>query len=818
MGASVTAVVLQARINSTRLPRKALLDLDGKPVLLRVMETLRHVPADVYVVACDEASCQYFAPLAAAAGFLCISGPAEDVLERFCLVIRKTGADTVVRATGDNPFLFADAASASLERYRSLRDGDNPPDYFTWSGLPHGSGVEIMNGKSILHAAALTDSSFDHEHVGPALYRHRDKFRCMYEQAPEQWFFPGARTTIDTREDYDRACHMMRFLLGRDEPFPFGAESVIDAWRYVSRPIVFVPSTLPGNGTGHLTRTVDLVERMRKEWLVLLYLENPEEAMRRIPEHLHASIVPALPERAHRVVIDNFRTDRELMRRLGRIAPVIALDEGGTGRTAADYLLDIIPGLYPEKSVANRTEPRFIPLPVNRKHDRPGSIKTVLVVAGGENAAKLAHPAGRIMALLDYEVTVIDPDVKGISVAPEGYTISGPVQSLRERLCHYDLVITHYGFTAYEALAAGCEVMLFSPTRYHYWLAIRHGFPVIPPGRLSSLMVTRLLESRRGSSAILDRDSASLDLAAEIASLCEVATEGCPLCGIRGAGKIIARHQQRTISRCHACGMAHISFLGMKSRSYSRSYFFEEYRNQYGKTYLEDFASIKAQGVSRIARIEAHYEALFAEGSNVARTVLDVGCAYGPFLDAARDAGWVPTGTDISSDAVEYVRSTLGLPAVISAFPAPDADQFLDRERFTALTLWYVIEHFVDLETVFSRIRALLIPGGILAFSTPSERGISAISRPADFWKRSPDDHWTIWNPGKTRKQLAARGFTVLSIVSTGHHPERFPLMADAKRGGLAWRACLWISRAFSLGDTFEVYATKNGTLVEDAE
>lgn len=813
----MTAVVLQARINSTRLPRKALLDLAGKPVILRVMETLKHVPADVYVLACDEASFQNFEPLAAEAGFLCIAGPAEDVLERFCIVIRKTGADVVVRATGDNPFLFADAATASLTRYRELVAGENPPDYFTWAGLPHGSGVEILNGKSILHAAALTDSSFDHEHVGPALYRHREIFRCTYEQAPDRWYNPGARTTIDTREDYERACHMMKFLLERDAAFPYGPDSVIAAWQYVSRPILFVPSALPGNGTGHLSRTVDLVERMRQDWLSLIYIENPEIGTHRIPGHLQPSIVHTLPERAHRVVLDSFRTDLESMRLLRKIAPVIALDEGGAGRNEADYLLDIIPGLYSDSSVANRTEPRFIPLPNNRKRERSGTVKTVLVVAGGENAAQIAHPAGRIMALLDYEVTVIDPDVKGISVAPEGYTISGPVQTLRERLCHYDLVMTHYGFTAYEALAAGCEVILFSPTRYHYLLAVRHGFRVIPPGRLSSLMVTRLLESRTAAKAILGLESESLDLASELALLCETATDGCPLCGTDGSRKIIARHPERTISRCPRCGMAHISFIGMKSRSYSRSYFFEEYRNQYGKTYLEDFNSIKAQGSARMARIDGYYRAIFAGDSGVAKSVLDVGCAYGPFLAAARDAGWTPVGTDISAEAVEYVRDTLGIPAVTSAFPAPDADQFLDRERFTAVTLWYVIEHFIDLESVFARIRALMVPGGILAFSTPSERGISALTHRADFWKRSPDDHWTIWNPGKTRKQLAQKGFTLLGIVSTGHHPERFPFMANAKRGGLTWRFCLWLSHAFSLGDTFEVYATRNGTLAEDA-
>ncbi len=812
------AVVVQARLNSTRLPRKALLDLAGKPLLLRVLENLSHVPADLYVLACDESSLPHFEPLAAQAGFTCIAGPADDVLERFCIVIRKTGADVILRATGDNPFLFADAAAASLARFRELQDGDDPPDYFTWSGLPHGSGVEVLNGKSILHAAALTDSSFDHEHVGPALYRHRDRFRCLYEQAPEAWFYPGIRTTVDTREDYERAVNMQKYLNDRSVPAPYGPEAVIRSWHYVSRPIVFIPCTAGGNGTGHIARTVDLMDRMSRDWLTLLYLENPDDSSRRIPDHLQHTVIQKLPDRAHRIVLDNFRTPKGDMARFRAIAPVIALDEGGSGRSRADYLLDIIPGLFGEGERANRTDPRLIPLPTARKERIPEIVKTALVVAGGENAARLAHPAGRILTLLDYDVTVIDPDVRGISVSPEGYTISGPVPNLRERLCHYDLVVTHYGFTAFEALAAGCRVVLFSPTRYHYWLSVRHGFQAIPPGGLSSLALSRLLERRVPPPSILGLRSESQDLCETVATLCGGVSSHCPLCGSPKARRVVARHEDRTVTRCSSCGMAYISFLGFKPRAYGKAYFFEEYRNQYGRTYLEDFQSIKEQGSRRMKRIDALHESVFSPASKVPKTLLDIGCAYGPFLDAARDAAWLPTGTDISPEAVEYVRSALGIPAAVSAFPAPDPEGVLESARFSAVTLWYVIEHFMDLSPVFERIRKLLIPGGILAFSTPSERGISALARPSSFWERSPSDHWTVWNPRRARKQLAAKGFRVVSVVSTGHHPERFPFMEKAKPGGIPWRLCLWMSRVFSLGDTFEVYATKNGVLSEDVQ
>lgn len=47
----------------------------------------------------------------------------------------------------------------------------------------------------------------------------------------------------------------------------------------------------------------------------------------------------------HALYLDNFRTQAEEVRQLKKIAPVIALDEGGEGRAFADYLIDILPTL-----------------------------------------------------------------------------------------------------------------------------------------------------------------------------------------------------------------------------------------------------------------------------------------------------------------------------------------------------------------------------------------------------------------------------------------------------------------------------------------
>ncbi len=806
----MTAIVLQARLDSTRLPRKALLDLAGKPVIVRVMETLARVPADMRVLACDFDSEDELSALAESCGFICIAGPKEDVLARFCKVIRETGSDVVLRATGDNPFLFIGAAEASLRRFEALRARPAPADYFTYTGLPHGSGIEVFSGKSLFEAARENDSPYDREHVGPALYNHPDRFVAIREPAPGQWYHPELRTTIDTAEDYARARIMARHLVAVGSGLPAEDAAIVEAAQYADHPLLFVPTVRKGDGTGHFTRSVSLIQNLATSWRCLLYIPEQCEDLPTVPVDFPGEILRKLPDRAHLVILDRFRSAEHDMSEFRRIGPVLAIDEGGKGRPGADYLLDIIPSLPYRSSPPNLLEPRLLPLPSTRRDKAVSTVRSVLVLAGGENAAGLALPVGRAFASLFPEVTAIDPAAVGVSVEESGLTVSGPVPSLRETLFRYDLVVTHYGFTAFEALAAGCRVMLLSPTKYHYRLAIEHGFSVLPPGETSVPAIKKLLADGIRVPDLISPATGKLEGSAEIDRIARGSARSCPMCGSDSA-RAVARYPDRTVSRCPACGMLHLSFIVAENRAYSRSYFFEEYRSQYGKTYLEDFESIRRKGVERLAHMDSIARRMLPGLSGDDLTLLDVGCAYGPFLAAARDAGWIPFGTDISDDAVRHVREVLHIPASVSAFPAPDADGLLDGRRFAAVSLWYVIEHFEDLEPVFRRFRGLLVPGGILALSTPSASGVSARFNRDGFFRNSPKDHFTIWDPRTARSQLARYGFSVVKIVSTGHHPERFPFMKGSKPGSSLWVAVSFLSRLFRLGDTFEIYAIKRG-------
>lgn len=851
----MTAVIVQCRLSSTRLPSKALLPLGScaEPLVVWTMRAMKKVRADSYWLACDEASFAELNPLAEQNGWNCFAGPAEDVLKRFCLAAQKAKADIIVRATADNPFLFYEAAQASVEQF--VRQNC---DYFTYTGLPHGSGVEVISAQALFRADSQTpalgggsaDAAFEREHVGPALYKHPERFRCLMQSAPAEWNHPDLRTTVDTAADYRKACRLCRRLervaaensAAAIRP-PYGSRDIVNALQTeaMRRPVLLVPAVKEGRGTGHFRRCLSVASDTKLVCDILMRSE-PASAVRTLlddalnrktvaPEQIRSS----LPEKGEYalVVADSFYLEENEIAELRTLAPLAALDEGSPYTDGIDFLADLIPPLDSKRCV-NAFAPYLLPLP--EKRPPRGSVRRILVCVGGEDPANLSLRAAlafadaaktigaRVSAVLPDERDARAAESKGIEVLPR-------IDNLQANIGSYDLVVTHYGFTAFEAALSGCALILLATSPLHAKLSKKYGCACLSAQALRASKIKKLLA--HASRLIPEKLRAVLssgrsgDLVSFILRLAGGKNYGCPICGTNStcgtggtcektgtserhlkAGRlsvnpVIARDGVKTIRACKNCGMFYIASLFAEKKEYGQSYFFDEYKAQYGKTYLEDFESIKKQGLRRMGYIRSLVTAAIPN-------VLDIGCAYGAFLSAASEFDFRPFGIDICESAVAYVRERLGFPALYSAFPdfTPGFGSEFSipaRDGFDAVTMWYVIEHFADLHSVLLKVSELVKKGGVFAFSTPCASGISARFSKKSFFKNSPSDHFTLWRIRNCRSVLKKYGFKVRKIVSTGHHPERFPYVKLKQNNRLASA----LSRLFRLGDTFEVYCTK---------
>jgi spore coat polysaccharide biosynthesis protein SpsF len=224
----MTAVILQARLDSSRLPGKALLPIGGKPLLFRVMEALKTIPAGIHVLASPEDCKHEFGKIAEEAGFVFFSGPRDDVLLRYCMVIRRYGVKRFIRATGDNPFVFAGAAIALNTEAASLKAA-----YSGYAGLPYGAGVESVDAESLLRAEAEASFPAEREHVCPYLYNHPELFSLHRPLAPLRWQGPEIRVTVDTQADYEHAQYLWEALSSLPPEERFRGETIIAAYKRV---------------------------------------------------------------------------------------------------------------------------------------------------------------------------------------------------------------------------------------------------------------------------------------------------------------------------------------------------------------------------------------------------------------------------------------------------------------------------------------------------------------------------------------------------------------------------------------------------------
>jgi spore coat polysaccharide biosynthesis protein SpsF len=204
-----TVLILQTRLDSKRLPGKALLPIRGIPLCQHAMNALRLVRADEYVLATDPSSAEALRPLAGESGFALFEGPKEDVLSRYCQAARQFKADRVIRATGDNPLVSYELANLLVER----RAG-HPADYSGYLDMPTGMGVEVVEAKALYVAEECAQESFEREHVCPFIYRHPETFRIDQCRAPAQFLLPGSRVTVDTQADFDSVADIFGALYG----------------------------------------------------------------------------------------------------------------------------------------------------------------------------------------------------------------------------------------------------------------------------------------------------------------------------------------------------------------------------------------------------------------------------------------------------------------------------------------------------------------------------------------------------------------------------------------------------------------------------
>lgn len=204
-----TAVIVQARMGSTRLPGKVMADLAGKPVLEHVLRRCDRIPGiDVVVCAIpDTRDNDCLVPVIEACGARVVRGPELDVMARFLTVAKSVPADVLVRITADCPMLDPEICGeviALLKREHAQYACNVIPRSY-----PKGLDCEAFTSEPLERLERITRES--REHVTTAFSAGASlktaNLRCPYNYSDRRWVL-----------DYPEDLEFMRAVFRIREP------------------------------------------------------------------------------------------------------------------------------------------------------------------------------------------------------------------------------------------------------------------------------------------------------------------------------------------------------------------------------------------------------------------------------------------------------------------------------------------------------------------------------------------------------------------------------------------------------------------------
>jgi len=140
------------------------------------------------------------------------------------------------------------------------------------------------------------------------------------------------------------------------------------------------------------------------------------------------------------------------------------------------------------------------------------------------------------------------------------------------------------------------------------------------------------------------------------------------------------------------------------------------------------------------------------------RRLLEVGCAYGFFLETVRDLFDEITGIDIAEDGIRHASEELGLNVVQSDLRSHD----FDGGKFDVVCMWDTVEHLRDPDLYLQKIAEITEPGALLALTTGDIGSFNARLRKEKWRLLHPPTHIHYFSQQSMRRFLVKYDFEVL--------------------------------------------------------
>ena len=195
----VIGIIIQARISSTRLPKKVVKKIEGKTVLEHIIERLQRIKKEkkIILATTDRKDDDVLEKIAKKCRIPVFRGSENDVLDRFYQAAKLFNVDPIVRITADCPLIDPGIAEAVIELYFKNKFDhvciSHPPTF------PDGMDVEVCSFKSLQECWRKAKKPEDREHVTTYIFKNHKKFKVGNFSSQENFY--DLRLVLDEKED-----------------------------------------------------------------------------------------------------------------------------------------------------------------------------------------------------------------------------------------------------------------------------------------------------------------------------------------------------------------------------------------------------------------------------------------------------------------------------------------------------------------------------------------------------------------------------------------------------------------------------------------
>lgn len=208
--------IIQARMGSTRLPGKVLSDIEGQPMLARVVDRTRRARTltKVIVATTTRGQDDQLAAYAAGLSVDVYRGDEDDVLDRYYQAATHHALDVVVRITSDCPLLDPGLVDQVVSPLLDPASGVDFSANILNRAFPRGLDVEAATAATLARVWTSARAPHHRAHTFAYVYDHRDEFSTA--SVTDTIDRSDLRWTVDTMEDLSLVREIYRRLGTRD--------------------------------------------------------------------------------------------------------------------------------------------------------------------------------------------------------------------------------------------------------------------------------------------------------------------------------------------------------------------------------------------------------------------------------------------------------------------------------------------------------------------------------------------------------------------------------------------------------------------------